>query len=66
MFFALFFNIGNNSKTLSVFSGTLPSFVNPPSLKFSLTVSSEKILRPSKTCAIPKLTIFDGSALVIS
>ena len=29
-------------------------------------MSSEKILLPSNTWAIPKLTIFDGSAFVIS
>ena len=38
----------------------------PPSFKFSTTVSSEKILLPSRTCAIPFSTIFDGFALVIS
>ena len=42
------------------------SFVKPPSLRFSDTVNSEKILLPSKTWAIPKFTILDGSAFVMS
>ena len=40
--------------------------VKPPSFKFSRTVSSENILLPSSTCAIPFSTIVEGGALVIS
>ena len=40
--------------------------MKPPNLKFSTTVSSEKPLLPSSTCAIPFSTIFDGFKFVMS
>ena len=38
----------------------------PPILKFSLTVNSEKILLPSKTCAIPNSTMSEAFIFEIS